>query len=249
MAEVTEQIAESIDTEKGVKFRLNQTGNIFYATTSPKLQGATKDLFDSVTVLFSAMTTAMEQEGKSLFNHEAWTRLIRGSGFFVQVQQFESMLSIARNGLTINTQVVQQLLPGIVSGRSMTIAKSVLSAINGEFINNKASEKTKLSHLLFICEELFGAPSVTVRLFHIDQEMNEQLTSTPCHERSRSDFTQKQLADTFLFVSPESIAKFAGQFVASRADYDLLLNRLGAIVRGEEVEVIPPIDNDDKGGE
>jgi len=31
------------DEEKPVQFRLNQTGNIFYATTSPKLQTKTRN--------------------------------------------------------------------------------------------------------------------------------------------------------------------------------------------------------------
>ncbi|MFQ8718651.1 MAG: hypothetical protein ACLR9W_13555, partial [Enterobacter hormaechei] len=44
------------DIEKDAQFRMNQTGNIFYVSTSPELTEKTKKLFDSVKVLFAAMT-------------------------------------------------------------------------------------------------------------------------------------------------------------------------------------------------
>jgi hypothetical protein len=59
------------DTEMNVKFRLNQTGNIFYSTTSELLQADTKKLFDSVTVLFVAVAQALKGKGKDLFDYDA----------------------------------------------------------------------------------------------------------------------------------------------------------------------------------
>ncbi|WP_143444355.1 hypothetical protein [Klebsiella michiganensis] len=53
--------ASNGDTEKEAQFRMNQTGNIFYVSTTPELTHRTKDLFDSVTVLFAAMTAALHE--------------------------------------------------------------------------------------------------------------------------------------------------------------------------------------------
>lgn len=218
------------DEEKGVQFRLNQTGNIFYSTTSPQLQDSTKKLFESVTVLFAAMTKALADKKKDLFDYGAWSSIISKSGYFVEVQKFEQTLVIEKNSLTINTQIVQQLLPGLATGNSLLIATSVLNAINGEYKSEKMTESTKLGHLLFICEELFGAPSVTVRLFFATKESHKTITESPCHKSSSTTFEQLQQANTFLFVSPDAIAEFAGKFADVPDAYNELIAKLSGYI-------------------
>lgn len=214
------------DEEEKVRFRMNQTGNIFYATTSQELQKETKNLFDSVTVLFAAMTKAMAEKGFSLFNYDKWSALIGKTGYFVEVQKFQKQVNIKSGSLSVDTQIVQQLLPGLTSGSSLEIAKNVLSAVNGEFAASKEDEKIKIGHLLFICEELFGAPSVTVRLFFASKESHKTITSSPCHKSVSTSFEQLQEANTFLFVSPDTIAAFAKKFGEQPEEYTNLIERL-----------------------
>lgn len=224
------EAAPKPDSEKGVEFRLNQTGNIFYSTSSPDLQKETKKLFESVTVLFSAITKALAEKNKDLFDYGAWSAVISKSGYFVEVQKFEKKLTIENNSLTIDTQIVQQLLPGLTSGNSMEIAKSVLSAINGKYKSEKMTEKTKLGHLLFICEELFGASSVTVRLFFATKKSHKSITSSPCHKTSSVKIEQQQEANTFLFVSPDTIAEFADKFGDVPEAYTDLVKKLSEYI-------------------
>lgn len=218
------------DREERMHYRLNQTGNIFYATTTEKLEGATKELFDSVTVLFAAMTKALSDKHKTLFDYDAWTRVIAGSGFFVEVQKYRKTLHIESGSLTLDTQVIQQLVPGLAGGSSLEIAKGVLSAINGEYAQQKSDSETKFGHILFICEELFGAPSVTVRIFYASKKSHSQMTSSPCHKTVSTSFDQQQEGDTFLFVSPEKIAKYAGRFTKHPEEYTRLVSTLGELV-------------------
>ncbi|NNH42059.1 hypothetical protein HLI03_10345 [Rhizobium laguerreae] len=139
---------------EGVQFRLNQTGNIFYSMSGRELQGETKKLFDSVTVLFAAMTKALASKNKTIFDYDAWGKIIAKSGYFTEVQKFQKTLSLKSGSVTIDTQVIQQLIPGLTSGSSLEIAKGVLNTLDGEFKKEAAVEKTKLAHILFICEEL-----------------------------------------------------------------------------------------------
>jgi hypothetical protein len=220
------------DKEKGVQFRLNQTGNIFYSMSSRELQGETKKLFESVTVLFAAMAKALASKNKTIFDYDAWGKIIAKSGYFIEVQKFQKTLSLKSGSLTIDTQVIQQLIPGLTSGSSLEIAKGVLNALNGEFKKEEAVEKTKLAHILFICEELFGAPSVTVRLFFASQESHKAMTSTPCHKTTSVSFEQLQEANTFLFVSPRTIAEFAGTFGDFPDEYNKLIGKLSGYVDG-----------------
>lgn len=214
------------DTEKDAMFRMNQTGNIFYVSTSPELTQKTKELFDSVTVLFAAMTAALHDANKSLFDYDAWCNLVGGSGFFVEVQKTRNMLTIKNTGVTVNTQIIQQLLPGLSGGSAMEIAKGVLSAVNGEFQATERDENAKLGHILFICEELFGAPSVTVRLFFASKKSHSAITKSPCHKSVSTTFEQLQESNTFLFVSPDTIAKYAKMFTEQPEEYTNLIERL-----------------------
>lgn len=205
---------ESGDSEANVQFRLNATGNIFTSTTSNDGQVGedAKALFRSVTVLFSAMTKAMHDAGKDLFDYDAWASLIGKSGYFVEMAKFHETLTIKSSELTIDTQIVQQLLPGLTSGSSMEIAKSVLNSLNGKFSASETGDSTKLAHLLFINEEIMGSPSVTVRLFFATKESHTSVTKSPCHQTTQKSFSQEQQANTFLFVDPETIAKYADQY-------------------------------------
>lgn len=219
------------DKEQKIKFRLNQTGNIYYAVTSNEMTEATKKLFDSVVVLFAAMTTALAQADKTLFDYDAWGKLIRSSGYFVEIQKMKKHLTIKSNTLSVDTQIVQQLLPGITSGSSMDIAKGVLSALNGEFSASQTTEDTKIAHTLFICEELFGAPSVTVRLFFASKKSHESITQSPCHKTVSTTIDLDQEANTFLFVSPETIAEFASRFSKVPEDYTNLIKKLSELIK------------------
>ena len=202
------------DSEANVQFRLNATGNIFTSTSNKdgQVSDEAKDLFKSVTVLFSAMTKAMHDAGKDLFDYSSWTDLIGRSGNFVEMSKFQQTLEIKSSELSIDTQVVQQMLPGITSGSSMDIAKSVLSAINGKFGESSTDEDTKFAHLMFINEELMGSATVTIRLFYASKKSHVAMTKSPCHKTVSKTFSQDQEANTFLFVDPDTIAKYAGKY-------------------------------------
>ncbi|MBY5639490.1 hypothetical protein HFO39_32885 [Rhizobium leguminosarum] len=162
---------------------------------------------------------------------DAGTAALEGH-HFVSEEKFQKTLSLKSGSVTIDTQVIQQLIPGLTSGSSLEIAKGVLNSLNGELKKEEAVEKTKLAHILFICEELFGAATVTVRLFFASQESHKAMTSTPCHKTTSVSFEQLQEANTFLFVSPRTIAEFAGMFGDFPEEYNKLIEKLSGYVDG-----------------
>ncbi len=219
------------DTEKYALLRINQTGNILFVLTSPELTIRTKKLFASVAALFAAMSSAMNQSGRSLFDYEAWRSLVGKSGFFVEVQKNRNLLTIKNSGVNVNTQIIQQLIPGLSSGSAMAIAHGVLSAVKGDIKEAEHDENAKRGHLLFICEELFGAPSVTVRLFYASKKSHRAL-SQPGYDKSvTATFEQLQEAHTFLFVSPDAIAEYDTIFTAQPARYKNLIERFKKMVK------------------
>jgi len=220
------------DSEKKVEFRMNQTGNIYYSTTALELGDETKKLFKSVTVLLGAMTTALRKSGKTLFDYEAWTALLGQCGFFTEIQKFEKTMSIKSNQISLDTQIVNNLLPSL-TGNSLEIAKSIVQAIGSGFKSTEAKESSKLGHLLFICEELFGAPTITIRLFFASMESHKQVVETSCHKSTTQSFEQLQESNTFLFVSPEDIAEFADKFSPEKVPeaYNNLVKRFEDMIK------------------
>lgn len=222
------------DSEADVKFRLNATGNIFTSTTSNdgQVSDEAKALFKSVSVLFSAMTKAMRDANKDLFDYEAWASLIGKSGYFVEMQQFQQTIDIKSSDLSVDTQIVQQLLPGITGGSSLAIAKSVLSAFSGKFSSSSTDEKSKFAHLLFINEEIMGSATVTVRLFFASKTSHTTITQSPCHQRVTKSFTQEQAANTFLFVDPDTIAQYADKYDPEKVpeSYKNLIDSLSKLI-------------------
>lgn len=66
---------EEDDKEKKIQYRLNSDGTIYYVIGTDKLSEKASKLFESVDVLFAAMSTAIGQEGKSLMDYEIWGRV------------------------------------------------------------------------------------------------------------------------------------------------------------------------------
>lgn len=217
------------DDELKVHFRLNATGNVWYATTTKanSLGEDTKELFNSVLVLYAAMTKAMAEANKSLFDFDEWSKMIRKSGFFIEVGKVQKHLSIGSATISVDTQILSQLLQGIDKAPSaMQIGKDILSALNGEYSGKSKKEDAKMGHLLFICEEIMGASSVSVRLFFADSKQMEVMTKSPCHKSTSESYEQEQRIDTFRFVSPEQISKYAKKFKVDDPDYLALVQKL-----------------------
>lgn len=227
------------DREENTSFRLNRTGNILYATTNPELQQETRYLFDSVTVLFSAMTKALSLTNKDLFSRTAWKKMIERSGFFAAVQQFHQTIENTETNVAINTQVVSRMIPGIVQGGpSMTIAKSVMGVIDGKYRVASSEEKSEMAHVLFICEEIFGAPLVTVRIFNFDEHTVVNEAEVSCGSATVNTFKLNLTADSYLFVSPEVIQRHAGRLTEQSEAYNLLVKDLaGHINESSEIPV------------
>ncbi|QBR04063.1 hypothetical protein [Paraburkholderia pallida] len=153
-AEVANDAPEG-DDELVVKCRLNVTGNVWYGITTKdeSRQEDTKVLFNGVLVLCAAMKKAMTDENKSLVEFDEWRKMIRKSGFFIEVSKVQKRMSIKSIAVSVDTQILSQLLPGVdKSPSAMRIGKDILSALNGECRSKSNKEEAKMAHLLFVCE-------------------------------------------------------------------------------------------------
>ena len=113
----------------------------------------------------------------------------------------------------------------------MKIAKGVLSALSGEYKAGGQSSDTEFAHTLFYCEEIMGAPTVVVRVIHVSKEVLTDFTSSPCHKSSTVKKEIELDGSTFLFVSPETIIKYAKTFVDIPEEFDSLVAELAEKIK------------------
>lgn len=199
---------------EGPRFWLNEAGNIFYARTddgSFPTGERNWELFEGAAVLLDAMTAAMRARNRSLFDYDAWVRLIRASGHFVELQDARWNLLIGSSAIAVDAQIVSQLLPGL-SGASLEAGRKVLRAFRGEFQRDGVGEDTRLAHALLICEEnAWRGQDVVFRLFYASKKSHAALMGSPRDQGTDRDLEQRQEAHTFRFIQPWTIAKLAEQ--------------------------------------
>ncbi len=225
---------DSAEEEELIHFRVNVTGNLWYATTSrlDALGKEAHDLFEGVMVIFAAMTKALAEEGKGLFDFHDWSKLLHKSGFFVQSDTLVKPLAIHANTLPVSSQILTQLLPGIDKSQMATaIGQEVLSAMSGEYANNQHKEGASVGHLLFVCEEVFGTPAVSVRLFSADGNQMRKMLQSPCPRTSSVSYEVDQRIDVFRFLSPAQISQFEKTFKEDADGYLSLVESLKKSLR------------------
>ncbi|MDV8158089.1 hypothetical protein [Acinetobacter bereziniae] len=215
-------------------YTFDEKGHIMVVTTSKNVDSPDPDVvatFKKCLVFFGAWTAALAQKNKTLFDYQAVTEVITNSGFFINTTKEKRNYYSKSTTVSLNTDIIKNVLGGAVSGGGMAIASRVLANL-GDTI--KASSETETSnkeicHLLFICESLMGIPIVTVSLYHTKLAQNSWVSKTNCSEVSRSEIKFDYEADDYLFVDPKVIEECSEEFEQSSA-YKELIDKLAASI-------------------
>lgn len=198
------------------QFVVNATGNIFIATTlsapeTPEnISDEAKEAFGQVSVFFAAMTKAMSEAAESLYDYEALNKLIEESGLFVNMTQSTVKYESSNWGLTFSNELIQGLLG--LSGDLRKIAQSLRSLIGTlgkegfKFSRNKDATNKKIGTIVFVCEYLMGAVSITPLVFYIETEKNKKsLEVGPCFSQHSEKLEVLIEKEVHMFVPPKFI--------------------------------------------
>ena len=201
------------------QFAVNATGNLFVASTLNSISPDSNDAgqaelsekalqaFGQVSVFFAAMTKAIALEGKSIYDQEALSSVIRESGMFVQVSKSDIDFTSHSYGITFSNEMIQAIMG--MSGDLASIGESLFSLLRqvgreGFKVSQSSTEKnTKVGSIIFVCEYLLGAISISPMLVYMDaKEAEDELTVGPCLKSEASTASWKISRETFLFVPP-----------------------------------------------
>ncbi|MEZ4685172.1 MAG: hypothetical protein R3B47_03650 [Bacteroidia bacterium] len=210
----------------------NETGNIMMASTidsgTPMSQD-TQDVFSEVSVFFAGMsraitTTINPNTGKpySLYNYTALERIISGSGLFVHVTEEDVKYTTKQFGANFSKDLIEALLGLATGAGAMGFASAMVASIGQEGLNISGSSSTsdsKVGNIVFVCEYLLGMPIISAIVVYADaHEHKQQLQIGPCFKESSVQTTWTMHKDTYMFVTPKFIHKYAGDLDSIQTD-------------------------------
>ena len=214
----------NVEIQKGFVF--NETGNIMMSTTdltNDTIEQSVKDVFAEVSVFFGAMTKAMDQKGKSLFDYGALDSIISNSGCFVKVTSEIVNYNTSSTGLLFSTEFIESLL-GIATGTArLPFANAMLGAIGQQasigFGSSSNSSSTQIGNIIFVCEYLLGMPVISAVVAYTDLSTAKSTWKAgPCASGSEMSSKFKFTKDTYMFVTPQFIKQYSGDLIAGMDD-------------------------------
>ncbi|QDT45893.1 hypothetical protein Pan241w_60210 [Gimesia alba] len=230
----------------------NETGNVMLSSTEPvtsQINPSAQELFEEVAVFFAAMTKAITSLPKpgatppykfsdyySIYDYEALDALVNRSGLFVNVHKEDLHFHKDTISATFNIEFIEAVLGVVLTdgvGAAALMASLNAMGKQASVSYSRTSKHHKIGNLLFVCEYLFGMPLVNVLYFYLDEDQVKTVVDvSPCVKVQKGSFDLQLHKDTFLFVVPNWIRKYAGDLasIADDSEYQLLVNELQAYI-------------------
>ncbi len=224
------------------QFVFNETGNIFVATTidgntTPGQESGTVSAnalqaFEEVSVFFAAMTKSIgstinpaTQKNYSLYDYSALNKVIENSGLFALITQEEIQYESSSWGASLSMEFVKALIGFAAPSSLISAFSSLIRSMGKEAISmggQKSNSESKVGTVIFVCEYLLGAVSITTLLVYADVNENSQAFQIgPCFQEHSENITWHLNKDTYLFIPP-SFIKQANSMNEAMANPDFL---------------------------
>lgn len=250
----TMALMEGKEIPASKEFAVNATGNLFIATTlnGGDTSGATisqqaSDAFGQVSVFFAAMTKAMREEQCSLYNISAIDDVVSKSGLFVKVTESTVNFKSKSWGVTFGSELITALLG--FSGGLAAVGTSLMQmmgdiAKTGKSITvsgSGSSQETKVGTIIFVCEYLLGAVSITPIVVSLSAEKAKAaFEAGPCFKTEATNTDLDIGKTTYLFVPPSFIpeAKNLNDAMAN-PDFNELVATLKGSLTDESKKIEP----------
>lgn len=231
------------------QFVVNATGNLLVATTlnagsseQVTISADAEQAFGEVSVFFAAMTKAINASGLSLFDYQALNNLVSSSGLFVKVTDSRILFESSQWGVKFGNQLIQAIFG--LSGNLAAIGKSLMDMILGmgdklgsiDLSAQHSDQETRVSTIIFVCEYLLGAVSVTPVVITVDaRDAVDIVNAGPCFKAQSKTNQLKILKSVYLFLPPAFI-KHAATINEAMSDpeFNNLVDALKSAILGHQ---------------
>lgn len=242
-------LSQSKEIPATKEFAINATGNLFVATTlnGGNAEGAAisqeaSKAFGQVSVFFAAMTKAMSENNNTLYEIDAIDKIVSRSGLFVKVTESDVKFSSKSWGVTFGSELITALLG--FSGGLAAVGNSLMQMLGdigktGQSItvsNDSSSTETQVGTIIFVCEYLLGAVSITPIVLSMDaKQASDTFKAGPCFKAQSKSYTLNISKTTYLFVPPAFIPEAKNLNEAmDNPDFNALVNTLEASLQEQQ---------------
>ncbi|PSU34609.1 hypothetical protein [Photobacterium lutimaris] len=201
-------------TKADTKYIFNQTGNILISTTvdgSDEISQDTQATFEQVSVFFMALTAALSNTGKSLYDTSSIKKVIDSSKLFVNVTTEDLSIKLSSSGVNFSKELIESVL-GLATGDDLPFAAGMINSIGnaGLSLSSKSSDENQnVGTIIFVCEHLLGMPIVSALLIETTTaESAKAFSAKPCISGNKLVEAISITKNTFMFVPPTVIEKF-----------------------------------------
>ncbi|MGI9372671.1 MAG: hypothetical protein ACR2OJ_09260 [Hyphomicrobiales bacterium] len=213
----------------------NETGNIMVASTvdgNAQIETSIQDVFAEVAVFFASMTRAISQTPDpntpaphtpySIYNYEALSNIISGSGLFVHVTEEDIEYSTETVGIGFSKELIEGLLGLATGAGELAFAQGMITSMGkaGLQINQSStSASSKVANIVFVFEYLSGMPIISAIVVYADSKTVAQSFSIgPCFKEHSTQTSMDMHKDTYLFVTPSSLKKYAPDLLTAESN-------------------------------
>lgn len=225
----------------------NETGNIMLASTvdtNKEIEKSVQEVFAEVAVFFAAMTRAISTTVNpadppnlySLYNYTALSNVIDGSGLFVHVTEEDVTYKSSSVGVDFSKGLIEALLGLATGAGEMSFASAMLASMGNEAVSIQGQTShtdSKVANIVFICEYLLGMPMVSAIVVYADVTQNTlSIKIGPCFSETSKSTTWILHKDTYMFVTPKFIKKYASDLLSIETDpaYNELVGWLQSVL-------------------
>jgi hypothetical protein len=207
--------------------------------SSDTIQQSVRDVFAEVSVFFAAMTKAITttinpdtKKPYSLYNYAALGKIIGGSGLFIHVTEEDVTYKSSSFGVQFSKELIEALLGLATGAGALSFASAMVSSLGSAGLKIGGSNKStssKVANIVFVCEYLLGMPIVSALVVYADLAKNAQVFQIgPCFKEQSTSTTLIMHKDTYMFVTPTFIKKYASDLDSVETDpqYNQLVHYL-----------------------
>ena len=235
-------------------FAINATGNLFVASTlnggDAGLTADAEKAFGQVSVFFAAMTKAIAEsknpktkQNYSFYDYDAINQIVSTSGLFIKVGQNDVDFSSNSWGVQFSIELVEAIF-GNFSGGLEQIGKALFSMITSmgsegakqiKISGDSSSLDSKLGTIIFVCEYLLGAVSISPIVVYIDlKKSSHAITVGPCFHADAVSTKLTLHKENYLFVPPTFMDQ-AGTMNEAMAnpEFQKMVNQMKGHLTGE----------------
>lgn len=215
-----------------------------------ELSDEAKELFQEVSVFFAAMTKTISQTVNpakalakaeepakykdlniyySIYDYDALEAIINGSGYFVHVNREDIHHKRTAKSIEISTSLIEGVLGITMPQGGLNLAQKIISSMGQhanetvKFSKETSTKKNKLANIVFVCENLFGVSLTSAIIVTLDmEEASKKYEAGPCIKAGEQTLDLKIHKDTYMFVPPKFISKYAGELSKVKNDPDYL---------------------------